>query len=446
MNLFRRIAGKPAEKPVGKPAGNSRQAFSNRNDLAACGAHYAQVLSTIFSKSGISGRLVAPTRGPRYVGLGVRLADPTQLSAAIKLAEPAALAAAVRAVIAQRSPASPGLLTFQFELAEAYWITCYGRDVSGAVVGMTDGRNPVEFRLDPPHVLAAGSTRSGKSVLVDAMIRALCLTHSPGDLQLVIVDPNADHLAFERSAHLACPVAVESDEAQQALALAGQELDRRRESRRRDGPRFVVVMDEAQRPLKDGKNLAIAQALAQEGAKYRVHLLAATQKPAESALPGLLANLNNRWVGLVDNARTSAELTGQPMMGCQRLTGKGDFIHVAGGLEMVRLQAAFVTAADLGSLPMAAEPVAWPNVAEEDQPQVAAWALEQAARGPGRPANRIDDPQALAGYLFAGPERVTISMARDVWGLSRDAHNLYKPFAIAVRAELQRLIAARKEK
>ena len=384
-----------------------------------------------------------PTRGPRYVGLGVRLADPTQLAAAMKLAEPAALAAAVRAVVAQRQPTSPGLLSFQFELVEAHWLTCSGRDVSGPVVGITDGRAPVEFRLDPPHVLAAGSTRSGKSVLVDAMIRALCLTHSPDDLRLVVVDPNADHLAFERSAHLACPVAADGETAQKALTLAGQELDRRREARLRDGPRFVVVIDEAQQALQVEKNLVIARALAQEGAKYRIHVLAASQKPSEQSLPGLLANLNNRWVGLVDNARTSAELTGQPMMGCNRLTGKGDFIHVAGGLEMVRLQAAFVTAGDLGGLPMAAEPVHWPEVVDEDTPRVVSWAEQR--RGPGRPANTIDDAAILAGYMFAGPDRVSITMARETFGLSRNAHDLYRSFAGEVVVECKRLIAARKE-
>lgn len=446
MRLFRRNrAQNHAQNPVGKPAGKPAQTFSSRDGISAAAARYAQVLSTIFIRAEINGAILQATRGPRYIGLGVRLADPTRLRAAVNLAEPAALSASVRAVVATRSITSPGLVTYQFELAEQNWLTVAGRDVSGSTVGLTDGRRPVEFTLDPPHVLAAGATRSGKSVLVDAMLRALCLTNTPADMRMILVDPNADHLAFERSAHLVAPVATTRDEMDRAIAVAGQELDRRRDARDRSGALFVVVIDEAQVALHGERELAIARALAQEGAKYRVHLVVASQKPSEQSLPGLLANLNNRWVGLVDNARTSADLTGQPMMGCNRLTGKGDFMHVAGGLDVIRLQAAYVTPADLGGLPMAGEPLTWPSVVEEDTPRVAAWALEAAkTRGPGRPANAIDDPRILAAYMFAGPGNISITMAREMFSLSRNAHDLYKPFAAGVVAELQRLIAARK--
>lgn len=429
--------GKGVQKGVQNPVQNSRGAFSRRDGLAAIGEQYARILSAILYGAEIRGRLERASRGPRYINLGVRLGNPVQLTQAMNLAEPVALQARVRAVIAQRSEVNPGLVGYQFELTEEWWQACTARDVSGAQVGITDGRAPVEFRLDPPHVLAAGSTRSGKSVLVDAMIRALLLTHSPDELRLMIADPHADHVGFGRVAHLACPVATDGADIDRVMALAGQELDRRRGARLKDGPRLVVVVDEAQQALAGKANLAIAAALAAEGAKYRVHLLAATQKPSERALPGLLANLMNRWVGLVDNARTSSDLTGQRMMGCQRLTGKGDFVHVAGA-DWVRLQALYVREADLAGLPMAAEPVTWPAVVEEDEPAVARWAAEE-ARGVGRP--RLEaQPDVVGWYMYKGPRAISEEVAA-ARGIGRRAHELHRAFAEATIAEIKRLMA-----
>lgn len=428
--------GKNVQKGVQKGAQNSRGANLQRDGLAEIGERYARILSAILYSKEIGGRLERVSRGPRYLVMGVRLARPTQLVEAVNLAEPVALQARVRAVIAQRSETSPGLVGYQFELAEQWWQACTGRDVSGAQVGITDGRLPVEFRLDPPHVLAAGSTRSGKSVLVDAMIRALLLTHSPADLRLAIADPNADHGAFGRCAHLAWPVATEMDDIDRLMALAGQELDRRRQGQIKDGPRLVVVVDEAQQALSGKASLAIAQALAAQGAKYRVHLLAATQKPSERLLPGLLANLGNRWVGLVDNARTSADLTGQKMLGCQRLTGKGDFVHVAGA-DWVRLQAVYLHPSDLAGLPMAAEPVVWPETAAEDEPAVARWAADE-GRGVGRPRLEVQ-PDLVGWYMYRGPRAITEEMAA-AREIGRRSHELHRSFAAQVIAEIQRLM------
>jgi len=134
-----------------KGARNSSRARRDRNgkvmdlqnfeqgDLSNLARRYARLTGALFAQKQIKGKVAKVTRGARYLTLGVRLANPLTLDGALPLAEPLALACRTKAVLVQRSEADPGLVAFQFELAERFWRSFTRADVSG--LGL-DGGGP----------------------------------------------------------------------------------------------------------------------------------------------------------------------------------------------------------------------------------------------------------------------------------------------------------------
>ncbi len=398
------------------------------SSLDATAGRYYRVMALLFKEQGIRGKVVKQTRGARHLALGVRLADPRKLNTALALAEPLALGCGCPAVLAQRSQADPGLVAFQFQLAQRLWVDVTRGDVAGLGVGLSEGRRQIDFSFSPPHAGVFGTTDAGKSEAVKSILAALFSAHRPGELAAVVVDPNRDYDAFANCAHLAAPI----DHGElQALTWAGQELARRVEANVKDGPRLVVVIDEAEEALKENaQGLEVARAIARTGRKYRVNLVLGTQDAKEKTLPGLVSLVNNRWVGLVANAQVSATLTGQAGVEAHKLTGHGDFTHVAGA-TVERLQIALVRPADLERLPRV-ETVAMPEVLPEDAPAVLN------ARGAGRPPVEVT-PGKVATYLSPGPDNVSRAQAREHLALGRTAHEKHQGFARELREALDYL-------
>ncbi len=395
------------------------------SNLEATARRYYRVMALLFKQQEIRGRVVKQTRGARHLALGVRLADPLKLGAALALAEPLALGCGCPAVLAQRSQADPGLVAFQFQLARAAWLNVTRGDVAGLGVGLGEGRRQIDFSFDPPHAGVFGTTGSGKSEAIKGILAALFSAHPPGELAAIVVDPHRDYDAFANCAHLAAPI---DHGAGQALTWAGQELARRQEANEKDGPRLVVAIDEAEEALaRDGAALETAKAIAAGGRKYRVHLVLGTQDAKESSLPGLVKLVNNRWVGLVANAQVSATLTGQAGVEAHKLTGRGDFAHVAGA-TVERLQFALVGPGDMERLPRVLE-VPTPAIELEDTPAVVN------ARGAGRPPVEVT-PGKVATYLYHGPGNISIPVAREQLGLGRTAHEKHRDFARELREAL----------
>ncbi len=389
---------------------------------------YGRIMAALYGQQQIRGKIVKVTRGARHLALGVRLADPLKLSAALALAEPIALACRCPAVLAQRSQADPGLVAYQFQLAERAWLDVTRGDVRGLGVGLGEGQRQIDFSFSPPHAGVFGTTDAGKSEAVKSILAALFCAHQPGELAAVVVDPNHDFDDFSNCAHLAAPI---DHGAGQALTWAGQELARRVEANVKDGPRLVVVIDEAEAALaRDGAALEVARSIATTGRKYRVNLVISTQDAKESTLPGLVKLVNNRWVGLVANAQVSATLTGQAGVEAHKLTGHGDFAHVAGAV-VERLQFALVRPADLERLPRVPE-VPAPEVEPEDTPAVIN------ARGAGRPPVEVT-PGKVATYLYHGWNNISRAQAREHLDLSRTAHEKHVDFARDLREALDYL-------
>lgn len=420
VNMAENLAVYPFD-PVSRRNGKGE----NMNSTAR---RYGRIMAALYGQQQIRGKIVKVTRGARHLALGVRLADPLKLSAALALAEPIALACRCPAVLAQRSQADPGLVAYQFQLADRLWQDVTRGDVAGLGVGLGEGRRQIDFSWNPPHAGVFGTTGSGKSEAVKSILAALFSSFTPAELAAVIIDPHRDYDDFANCAHLAAPI---DHGGGAALAWAGQELVRRQEANEKDGPRLVVVIDEAEAALSsNAAALETAKAIAAGGRKYRVHLVLGTQDAKESSLPGLVKLVNNRWVGLVANAQVSATLTGQAGVEAHKLTGRGDFAHVAGA-TVERLQFALVRPADLDRLPRV-EAVPEPEIEPEDLPAVIN------ARGAGRPPVEVT-PGKVATYLYHGWNNISRAQAREYLDLGRTAHEKHVDFARDLREALDYL-------
>ncbi len=221
-----------------------------------------------------------------------------------------------------------------------------------AILGLSaeDG-SIVQLRLASPdvtHVLIAGTTGSGKTVLARTILASLMASTPPRDLRVALVDPKGRHLRpFAGYPHVVGDVATGADDwTGLILQVVAEMEDRyRREASR---PALVLAVDEvadvvAADPALEGALVRIAQM----GREAGIHLLLATQKPSASALSGLItSNLPARLVGRVlkhEDARIAAGVGGTE---AERLSGKGDFLALAAG-KRVRFQAAMVRDEDL---------------------------------------------------------------------------------------------------
>lgn len=216
------------------------------------------------------------------------------------------------------------------------------------------------------HVLAAGTTGSGKSEFLKAMLAGLAARLSPLELQLVLVDPK--HVTFNfprRSPYLLHPVAHTVDEAMPLVQECFAETERRYALLERRGlehvgqltgnealPRVVVIFDEfADLMAESETRKALEGALKRIGALARaagIHLVLATQRPDKDVVTPLLkANLPTRVCLRVESERNSKIILDEE--GGENLLGRGDLFWKYGG-GMVRLQGAFVGKTELESL------------------------------------------------------------------------------------------------
>ena len=239
-----------------------------------------------------------------------------------------------------------------------------GKDVSG---------KPVAADLAAmPHLLIAGTTGSGKSVCVNAIISCLLLQNTPDMLKFVMVDPKRVELTYYNGIpHLLAPVVVELERVVPALQWVSREMDRRYHLFSREGVRnledynrrmeaagerplhtIVVVIDE----LADLMMLApdeterVITRLAQLARATGIHLVIATQRPSVDVVTGLIkANFPARIAFAVASSVDSRVILDQP--GAERLLGRGDMLFQApDAAAPIRMQGAFVSENELQRL------------------------------------------------------------------------------------------------
>ncbi len=220
-----------------------------------------------------------------------------------------------------------------------------------------------------PHLLIAGTTGSGKSVCVNAILCALLLYNTPADLRLVLVDPKRVELTnYNGIPHLLAPVVVEAERVISALQWMMREMDSRYQKFARNGsrnilefnarhpdeklPYLVIVVDE----LADLMMLAPEETersitrLAQLARATGIHLVLATQRPSVDVLTGLIkANFPARIAFTVASGVDSRVILDQP--GAERLLGRGDMLFQAPDASApVRLQGVYVSDSEIQRL------------------------------------------------------------------------------------------------
>ena len=253
-----------------------------------------------------------------------------------------------------------------------------GKDIAGQPV-VTD-------LAKMPHLLVAGTTGSGKSVGINAMILSLLYKSEPKDVRLILVDPKMLELSvYEGIPHLLAPVVTDMNKAANALHWCVGEMERRyklmsalgvrnlsgfnakiRDAEKADTfiadplalpgdpeagppplkalPYIVVVIDElADLMMVAGKKVEeLIARLAQKARASGIHLILATQRPSVDVITGLIkANIPTRIAFQVSSKIDSRTILDQ--MGAEALLGQGDMLYLAPGTGLpVRVHGAFV--------------------------------------------------------------------------------------------------------
>ena len=229
-----------------------------------------------------------------------------------------------------------------------------GRDITGA---------PVVYDLAKmPHLLVAGQTGSGKSVMINDILTSLLYHNSPSDLKLILVDPKQVELApYNDIPHLLTPVINEPEKCISALKWAVAEMERRLKAlaevgRRNIGeyndlkkeegmPYIVIVIDELadlmMMAARDVESLIVR--LAQKARAVGIHLVLATQRPSVDVITGLIkANVPARMAFTVASQIDSRTIIDQ--MGAEKLLGQGDMLFLTSEMpKPKRVQAAFIS-------------------------------------------------------------------------------------------------------
>jgi S-DNA-T family DNA segregation ATPase FtsK/SpoIIIE len=337
----------------------------------------ADRIEAVLSLHKVPARVTGGTVTPRWVRFQVLPAVGAKISKIKNLSEELAAAldapncrvsrrgAAVAVEVPRDDPQPVRLLTLYRQLNDDG-----GIPPVTAVLGLAEDGTPLLIRLPSPdvaHILVAGTTGSGKTVLLQTMILSLMMANPPcapsnengrgGGVALTLIDPkSAAFDPFEGLPHLARSVIREAAEAGEALQSLVHLMEKRGAiGGSGDGsgaggqPHVVVVIDElADLLMVGGKPMRHALTrLTQRGREAGIHVIAATQKPTSAVLgPLVKANFPVRLVGRVTSIEDARTATGWSGTGAERLLGRGDFLAVAEG-RVVRFQAAHVSPGEI---------------------------------------------------------------------------------------------------
>ncbi len=273
-------------------------------------------------------RVQAPVPGRKYIGIEV----PNVEAELVTLRE--------------------GMQSKSFQRSKAFLRLVLGKDVAGKPVTVDLGAMP--------HLLIAGTTGSGKSVCINAILCCLLMNHTPNQLRFVMVDPKRVELTgYNGIPHLLTPVIVETDKVVGTLQWMSREMESRYKKFSEVGarniddfnsrqpnklPYIVVVIDELadlmmMAPEETERNL---NRLAQLARATGIHVIIATQRPSVDVLTGMIkANFPARISFKVVSGIDSRVVLDR--VGAERLIGLGDMLFQAPDAPAPkRLQGVFV--------------------------------------------------------------------------------------------------------
>ncbi|MEO6513224.1 MAG: DNA translocase FtsK 4TM domain-containing protein [Candidatus Saccharimonadales bacterium] len=236
----------------------------------------------------------------------------------------------------------------------------------GFVIGKDISGQPIVADLSKmPHMLVAGQTGSGKSVMINTFLTSLLYRNSPSDLKLILVDPKQVEMApYADIPHLLTPVINEPEKCISALKWAVAEMERRlrtmaeigtrdiasyNAAKKEEGmPYIVIVIDElADLMMMAARDVeALIVRLAQKARAAGIHLVLATQRPSVDVITGLIkANVPARIAFTVASQVDSRTIIDQ--MGAEKLLGRGDMLLLTSDMpKPKRVQAALIEDAE----------------------------------------------------------------------------------------------------
>lgn len=351
----------------------------------------AQILVEKCAEFDVLGTITHINPGPVVTTYEMKPEAGIKYSRITGLAEDLCLAMKAESILIERMP---GKSTVGIQVPNAERETIYLREVVESQ-NFADARSRLTLALGKdingriitadlatmPHLLIAGSTGSGKSVAINAMIMSLLFKATPEQVRLIMVDPKRVELGnYDGVPHLYTPIITEPKLAAVALRNAVREMERRlkllaeksvrnidqynklfaeeppslfeEDSEHKPLPYIVIILDElADLMMLDGKNVEESiTRLAQMARAVGIHLVLATQRPSVDVITGLIkANVPTRIsfrVATKVDSRTILDANG-----AEALLGRGDMLFLAPGSARVqRIHAPLVTEKEIAQV------------------------------------------------------------------------------------------------
>jgi S-DNA-T family DNA segregation ATPase FtsK/SpoIIIE len=337
-------------------------------------ARVAELLVQTLAHFGVEAIVIGQISGPRVTRFELQLAPGTKVSKVAGLKDDLSYALATteirilapipgkQAVGVELPNLSPNLVTLGDIFDDlpptasplAVWL---GKDISGAAVWTDLARMP--------HLLIAGTTGSGKSGCINALLTSILLRSTPDEVRMILIDPKRIELNhYESIPHLLTPVVSSPKEASAVLANCLAEMERRYErlsqvrarniaeanrSFRQRGeptlPYLLVVIDELADMMMVAPQ-AVEDAvirLAQKSRAVGIHLVLATQRPSVDVITGMIkANVPSRIAFAVSSQTDSRVIL--DTNGAEALLGQGDMLFKPlGTSRLQRVQGAYVS-------------------------------------------------------------------------------------------------------
>ncbi len=352
----------------------------------------AQVLTAKYAEFEVHGQVTQINPGPVVTTFEFKPEAGIKYSRIVSLTDDLCLALRAESILVERMP---GKSTVGIQVPnrerEIIWLreNIESQEFLGSKSKLTlamgkdiNGRIAAADLAGMPHLLIAGSTGTGKSVAINAMIMSILYKSTPEEVRLVLVDPKRLELGnYEGVPHLYTPIITEAKLAANALRNAVREMERRlkllaakgvrnidsynrlfddtpslfsEQSTADDGPipKIVIIIDElADLMMLDGHNVEESiTRLAQMARAVGIHLVLATQRPSVDVITGLIkanfpARVSFRVATKVDS-RTILDANG-----AESLLGRGDMLYLPSGSARVhRLHAPYVTEKEIAAV------------------------------------------------------------------------------------------------
>ena len=316
--------------------------------------------------------------------------------------------------------------------------------ISFAVGKDITGKNVISDIGDMPHLLVAGSTGSGKSVFLNALIVSLLYKASPSEVKFIMIDPKMVELSiYDGIPHLLLPVVTQPKKAAAALQWACAEMDNRYNrfveagvrgissynhlvrEKKKEGitdpemeymPRIVIIVDELAE-LMATCSKEVETTISRLTAKARaagIHLVVATQRPSVDVITGVIkANMPSRIAFMTSSAVDSKTILDHG--GAEKLLGKGDMLFMTAKLgKAIRVQGAFLSDDDaikVADYIRKKNPVSQDSGRKSEQIQKEMDALEAGGESGGKraaPAGGRDPLFEKAGRFVVTSQKATI--------------------------------------